>query len=39
LRWRLGAGFEHVLSSGSAQPNLFDDLVGIVPALILSLIP
>lgn len=29
----------HVLSSGSAQPNLLDDLMGAVLALILLLIP
>jgi len=32
-------GLRHVLSSGTAQPNLFDDLMGAALALILLLIP
>ena len=32
-------GLRHVLSSGKAQPNLFDDLMGAVLALVLLLIP
>jgi hypothetical protein len=32
-------GLRQVLSSGTAQPNLFDDLMGVVLALGLLLIP